>query len=161
MRGVQVAFLSASLLPPPKPPVIAYGVRTWSEVGFWTCWSIACSSGVLVQAYCCGCVCLAVVSRCCGLWGPEGGHWGQEHSFDGEGRRCQFVCRFISSHASPPPLRLPMLSQIICIPFYSLQHCFLTLISPIKVLPLPVRPIETLKTDTSVWLGGRRRGDGG
>lgn len=57
MQSVQVAFLSASLLPP--SPLTTYGVRAGSEVGFWTVagalhvWAV-CWFGL----NCCVCMCV-------------------------------------------------------------------------------------------------------
>lgn len=67
-------------------------------------------------------LCMCVYS--CGqqmLWTvrARGGHWGQEHCFDGGGRRksCWFACRFIFS-ASPPLLHPPPWASPHHIPFF-------------------------------------------
>lgn len=69
MQSVQMAFLSA----PPPPHLTTYGTRrTWSEVGF-----LYSTQSVSVAVVCrlrlaALDVCIAVVSRCGGVWRPEG-----------------------------------------------------------------------------------------
>lgn len=140
MQSVQVAFLSA----PPTPHLTTYGTRrTWSEVGFLNSTQSVSVAVVCRLRLAALDVCIAVVSRCGGVWRPEGAT---------EARDIVLMARrwVVSVLASRASRNLYVYSFAFFFIFY-----FLTFISPLIVLQLPGWQKEILKTDTSVRL---RRG---